>query len=52
MPTRRALIVQLPAAAITSSLALQARWAFAADKTVTIGINLPLTGADAECRRR
>ena len=48
MPTRRALIVQLPAAAITSSLALRARWAFAADKSLTVGITVPLTGADAE----
>ena len=46
MPTRRAIIVQLPAAAFTA--ALIARAAMAADKSVTIGINVPLTGSDAE----
>ena len=46
MPTRRAIIVQLPAAAFTG--ALIARAAMAADKSVTIGINVPLTGSDAE----
>ena len=44
MLSRRALVVHLPAAA----LAARALPAFAADKTITIGINLPLTGADAD----
>ena len=44
MLSRRALVIHLPAAAIADSFAFRA---FAADKTITIGINLPLTGADA-----
>jgi branched-chain amino acid transport system substrate-binding protein len=44
MLSRRTLIVQLPAAAVAGSYAMRA---LAADKTVTVGINLPLTGADA-----
>src|SRR5881275_2474203 len=44
MLSRRALLIYLPAAALAGSYALNA---FAADKTITIGINLPLTGADA-----
>src|SRR5580704_17918171 len=44
MPSRRSLIVQAPVAALAGSIAVRA---FAADKTVTIGINLPFTGADA-----
>jgi branched-chain amino acid transport system substrate-binding protein len=44
MLSRRALVIHLPAAAIAGSFAIRA---FAADKTITIGINLPLTGADA-----
>jgi branched-chain amino acid transport system substrate-binding protein len=44
MLSRRSLIVQVPAAALAGSYAVRA---LAADKTVTIGINLPLTGADA-----
>jgi branched-chain amino acid transport system substrate-binding protein len=46
MTTRRDLIVQLPAAAIAGSLLTRA--AFAAAKSITIGINVPLTGSDAE----
>jgi branched-chain amino acid transport system substrate-binding protein len=46
MPTRRAIIIQLPAAAFTGALITRA--AMAADKSVTIGINVPLTGSDAE----
>jgi branched-chain amino acid transport system substrate-binding protein len=46
MPTRRAVLAQLPAAALAGSLASRA--AFAADQSVTVGINVPLTGADAE----
>src|SRR6059058_5187350 len=44
MLSRRALLIYLPAAALAGSYALNA---FAADKTISIGINLPLTGADA-----
>src|SRR3954452_5445340 len=44
MLSRRALLIYLPAVALAGSYALNA---FAADKTITIGINLPLTGADA-----
>jgi branched-chain amino acid transport system substrate-binding protein len=44
MLSRRSLIIQAPAAAVAGSLAVRA---FAADKTLTVGINLPLTGADA-----
>lgn len=44
MLSRRALVVHLPAATLVASYAGRA---FAADKTVTVGINLPLTGADA-----
>ena len=44
MLSRRSLIVQAPVAALAGSIAVRA---FAADKTVTIGINLPFTGADA-----
>src|SRR5881398_2463775 len=44
MLSRRALVIHLPAAVIAGSFAIRA---FAADKTITIGINLPLTGADA-----
>ena len=45
MPTRRTVIVQLPAVALAASYAARA---FAANKEVTVGINLPLTGADAQ----
>jgi branched-chain amino acid transport system substrate-binding protein len=44
MLSRRSLIIQVPAVAVAGSFAARA---FAADKTITIGINLPLTGADA-----
>ena len=44
MLSRRALLVYLPAAALAGSLSIRA---FAAGKEITIGINLPLTGADA-----
>ncbi len=43
MVLRRALILQLPFAAMVAAAAP----VLAADKTVTIGINLPFTGADA-----
>jgi branched-chain amino acid transport system substrate-binding protein len=45
MPTRRSFIMGVPAAALAAGFGLPA---FAADKTVTVGINLPLTGADAQ----
>ena len=45
MLSRRTLIVQVPAVALAGSYAARA---LAADKTVTVGINLPLTGADAQ----
>src|SRR5271170_7150725 len=48
MPTRRSILVQLPAAAVAGNFALRARSAFAADKRVTVGIDVPLTGSDAE----
>ena len=48
MPTRRSVLTQLPAAAVAGSLALRARSVFAADKSVTVGIDVPLTGSDAE----
>ena len=48
MATRRSVISQLPAAAVVGGFALCARPAFAAEKTVTIGIDMPLTGSDAE----
>src|SRR5580698_1963323 len=44
MLSRRTLIVQLPAFGLAGAYVMRA---FAADKTVTIGINLPFTGADA-----
>jgi len=44
MLSRRAVILNLPAATLIASSAFPA---LAADKSVTIGINLPLTGADA-----
>jgi branched-chain amino acid transport system substrate-binding protein len=44
MLSRSNLIIQLPAVAVAGSFAARA---LAADKTITIGINLPLTGADA-----
>ncbi|MBV9862352.1 MAG: branched-chain amino acid ABC transporter substrate-binding protein [Alphaproteobacteria bacterium] len=48
MLSRRALIVQLPVAAAAGAVAARAGAAFAADKTLKVGINLPLTGADAQ----
>src|SRR5713226_5501963 len=44
MLSRRAVILHLSAAALIASSAFPV---LAADKTVTVGINLPLTGADA-----
>jgi branched-chain amino acid transport system substrate-binding protein len=48
MTTRRSVLIQLPAAAVAGSFALRAWQAFAADKRVTIAIDMPLTGSDAE----
>ena len=48
MPTRRSILAQLPAAAALGTFALHTRRAFAAGKSVTVGINVPLTGSDAE----
>ena len=44
MLSRRSLVIYLPAAAVAASTAGRA---LAAEKEITIGINLPLTGADA-----
>jgi branched-chain amino acid transport system substrate-binding protein len=46
MLSRRSLIVRLSTTALVGILAMHG-YAAAADKTVKIGINLPLTGADA-----
>jgi branched-chain amino acid transport system substrate-binding protein len=45
MLSRRNVILQLPVAALVAGGAFPAR---AADKSVTVGITLPLTGADAD----
>ncbi|MBV8776419.1 MAG: branched-chain amino acid ABC transporter substrate-binding protein, partial [Alphaproteobacteria bacterium] len=45
MLSRRTLIVQAPAAVLVAAYSGRAP---AADKSVTVGINLPLTGADAQ----
>ena len=48
MPSHRTLRIKLSAALLLAALGVgHARPSAAADKTVTIGINLPLTGADA-----
>jgi branched-chain amino acid transport system substrate-binding protein len=44
MLSRRSLVIYLPAVALAANSTARA---LAADKTITIGINLPLTGADA-----
>ena len=44
MPLRRTLTLYLPAVVLAAGLAWPAQ---SADKSVTVGINLPLTGADA-----
>ncbi|HTZ34374.1 MAG TPA: branched-chain amino acid ABC transporter substrate-binding protein [Stellaceae bacterium] len=48
MATRRSVLVRLPAAAVAAGFALRAGSLLAADKSVTIGIDVPLTGSDAE----
>ncbi|HJU16509.1 MAG TPA: branched-chain amino acid ABC transporter substrate-binding protein [Stellaceae bacterium] len=47
MLSRRSLILSLSASALAGPFLASVRRAAAADKTVTIGINLPFTGADA-----
>ena len=47
MLSRRSLIIHLSTTALVGALAMHARTANAADKTVKVGINLPFTGADA-----
>jgi len=47
MPSRRSLMIHLSTTALVGALAMHARSANAADKTVKVGINLPFTGADA-----
>ena len=49
MLSRRAVILQLPVAGFAASYAARA---FAAEKTLTIGIALPLTGADAQAAQK
>lgn len=49
MLSRRALVLHLPAAALVAGAAGRA---LAADKTVTIGMNLSLTGADAQSAQK
>jgi branched-chain amino acid transport system substrate-binding protein len=47
MLSRRSLIIHLSTTALVAAVAVRSHSAAAADKTVKIGINLPLTGADA-----
>ena len=47
MLSRRSLIIGLSTTALVGTLALSSDLAYAADKTIKIGINLPFTGADA-----
>jgi branched-chain amino acid transport system substrate-binding protein len=47
MLTRRSLIIRLSTTALVGTLASRWHIARAAEKSVTIGINLPFTGADA-----
>ncbi len=47
MLSRRSIIIGLSSTALASTLAVRPRAAFAADKSIKIGINLPFTGADA-----
>jgi branched-chain amino acid transport system substrate-binding protein len=48
MLSRRSLIIRLSTTALVGTLAARSHPTYAADKTVTIGITLPLTGADAD----
>jgi branched-chain amino acid transport system substrate-binding protein len=47
MLSRRSLLISLSTTALAGALAANGGFAFAADKSVKIGINLPFTGADA-----
>ncbi|HEY3909396.1 MAG TPA: branched-chain amino acid ABC transporter substrate-binding protein [Stellaceae bacterium] len=47
MLSRRAVIINLTTTALVGAAAARIRLAVAADKTVTVGISLPFTGADA-----
>ena len=47
MLSRRRVMIGISTTAMLGALAMHGRAAVAADKTVTIGISLPLTGADA-----
>ncbi len=47
MLSRRSIIIGLSSTALASTLAVRPGAAFAADKSIKIGINLPFTGADA-----
>ncbi len=47
MLSRRSLLISLSTTALVGALAARWRTTHAADKTVTIGISLPFTGADA-----
>lgn len=52
MLTRRSLLISLSTSALTGTLLARTRQAAAADKTITVGINLPFTGADADSAER
>jgi branched-chain amino acid transport system substrate-binding protein len=47
MPSRRSVLISLSTTAVVGALAGSGGLAFAADKSVKIGLNLPFTGADA-----
>jgi branched-chain amino acid transport system substrate-binding protein len=47
MLSRRSVLISLSTTALAGTLATSGGLAFAADKTVKVGINLPFTGADA-----
>ncbi len=47
MLSRRSVLISLSTTALAGTLAASGGLAFAADKTVKVGINLPFTGADA-----
>ncbi len=47
MLTRRSLVFYLSTTGLVGIIAARSQFAAAADKTVTVGINLPFTGADA-----
>ncbi|MGH7046212.1 MAG: branched-chain amino acid ABC transporter substrate-binding protein [Stellaceae bacterium] len=47
MLSRRALLINLSTTALVGAVLARSGSAFAADKTITVGISLPFTGADA-----